>query len=82
MWEALRDIARAEGIAVNGLVTAIDRQRDGLGLTAAIRVYIVDFYRRDARLRETAAALPVTASSYAASAKNARKSSAPASRMT
>jgi hypothetical protein len=26
-------------------VTEIDGRRDGLGLTAAIRVYIVDFYR-------------------------------------
>jgi predicted DNA-binding ribbon-helix-helix protein len=46
MWESLRDIARRRDIGLNELVTEIDGRRDGLGLTAAIRVYIVDFYRR------------------------------------
>jgi predicted DNA-binding ribbon-helix-helix protein len=46
MWEALRDIARDSGITVNDLVDRIDRNREGdEGLTAAIRVYIVKFYR-------------------------------------
>ena len=45
MWDSLRDIAQRLGIGVNQLVTEIDGRRDGLGLTAAIRVYIVDFYR-------------------------------------
>ncbi|HYM73056.1 MAG TPA: ribbon-helix-helix domain-containing protein [Stellaceae bacterium] len=63
MWEALRDIARAEQVALNELVTAIDEHRDGLNLTAAIRVYIVDFYRRAARSRaEPATAKPRLAS--------------------
>ena len=45
MWESLRDIARQRGVGLNDLVTEIDGRRDGLGLTAAIRVYIVEFYR-------------------------------------
>lgn len=45
MWEALRDIARHRALALNDLVTEIDRERDASSLTAAIRVYIVDFYR-------------------------------------
>jgi predicted DNA-binding ribbon-helix-helix protein len=45
MWDSLRDIAQRLGIGVNELVTEIDGRREGLGLTAAIRVYIVDFYR-------------------------------------
>jgi predicted DNA-binding ribbon-helix-helix protein len=45
MWESLRDIAQRLDIGVNDLVTEIDGRRNGLGLTAAIRVYIVDFYR-------------------------------------
>jgi predicted DNA-binding ribbon-helix-helix protein len=49
MWEALREIARAEQGGLNDLVTQIDRRRNGLSLTAAIRVHIVDFYRRGAR---------------------------------
>lgn len=46
MWEGLQDIARRREMALNDLVTEIERNRDMPGLTAAIRVYIVDFYRR------------------------------------
>ena len=46
MWEGLQDIARRRGMTLNDLVTEIERDRDMPGLTAAIRVYIVDFYRR------------------------------------
>ena len=45
MWEALLEIARQRQTNVNQLVTEIDRHRDSSSLTAAIRVYIVDFYR-------------------------------------
>jgi predicted DNA-binding ribbon-helix-helix protein len=45
MWEALRDIARLQGVGLNDLVTEIDRRRQASSLTAAIRVYIVGFYR-------------------------------------
>src|SRR5262245_4613653 len=51
MWEALRDIARDRDISVNELVTEIDRHRGAPSLTAAIRVYIVDFYRNAAGFR-------------------------------
>lgn len=50
MWEALRDIALHQNATIHDLVTEIDRRRTASSLTAAIRVYIVDFYR--------AAALP------------------------
>jgi predicted DNA-binding ribbon-helix-helix protein len=50
MWDALRDIAHRQQVTVHDLVTDIDRERTASSLTAAIRVYIVDFYR--------AAALP------------------------
>jgi predicted DNA-binding ribbon-helix-helix protein len=46
MWEGLHDIARRRGMTLNDLVTEIERDRVTPGLTAAIRVYIVDFYRR------------------------------------
>ena len=51
MWEALHDIARRQNVTIHMLVTDIDRRRTASSLTAAIRVYIVDFYR--------AAALPM-----------------------
>ena len=50
MWDALRDIAQRQHSTVHDLVTEIDRERTASSLTAAIRIYIVDFYR--------AAALP------------------------
>jgi len=49
MWDALRDIARDRDMPLNELVTEIDRHRGAPSLTAAIRVYIVDFYRNAAR---------------------------------
>src|SRR5438477_1362581 len=45
MWEALQEIARRQETNINQLVTEIDRRRKSSSLTAAIRVYIVDFYR-------------------------------------
>jgi predicted DNA-binding ribbon-helix-helix protein len=50
MWDALHDIADRLRVTMHDLVTVIDRERTASSLTAAIRVYIVDFYR--------AAALP------------------------
>ncbi len=45
MWDALQDVARRQHLTVHDLVTRIDRGRTSSGLTAAIRVYIVNFYR-------------------------------------
>jgi predicted DNA-binding ribbon-helix-helix protein len=45
MWDALREIAGRRGMSLNDLVTEIDRDRAASGLTAAIRVYIVGYYR-------------------------------------
>ena len=45
MWEALHEITHQRQTNLNELVTEIDRRRDASSLTAAIRVYIVDFYR-------------------------------------
>jgi predicted DNA-binding ribbon-helix-helix protein len=72
MWDALRDIARTRAMALNDLVTEIGRNRGAPSLTAAIRVYIVDFYRNAA----------ATARAQAASDRNARRSSDFASRIT
>jgi len=56
MWEVLLEIARQRQTNVNQLVTEIDRQRVSSSLTAAIRVYIVDFYRAAAIRPDRAAA--------------------------
>src|SRR4029079_18700520 len=57
MWEALRDISGRRTLTVHDLVTEIDRSRTASSLTAAIRVYIVDFYRV-ASLPDGEAAIP------------------------
>jgi|SRR5580704_9319110 predicted DNA-binding ribbon-helix-helix protein len=80
MWDALRDIARGREMPVNDLVTEIAQNLDAPGLTAAIRVYIVDFYRSAAGIGITRS-LP-SESAHAAVARNSRKSSALASRIT
>ena len=44
-WEALRAIARARERTINDLVSGIDRERIG-NLLSAIRLYVLDYYRR------------------------------------
>src|SRR5579864_172853 len=45
MWEALHQICRREGKTLNEIVTEIDRQRVASSLTAAIRVYLLSYFR-------------------------------------
>lgn len=55
-WEALQDVARAEGVSVAALVQRIDHRRGqpsenlagsggDIGLSGAIRVYLLAHYR-------------------------------------
>lgn len=53
MWEALQEISRRLEMTIHDLVTSIDNYRTASTLTAAIRVYIVDFYRSAWRGGET-----------------------------
>ena len=45
MWEALDEICRRESTGINDLVSLIDRQRRESKLTAAIRVFVMAYYR-------------------------------------
>jgi predicted DNA-binding ribbon-helix-helix protein len=45
MWDALREITQLRGMTLHQLITEIDQTRETSSLTAAIRVYIVEFYR-------------------------------------
>jgi predicted DNA-binding ribbon-helix-helix protein len=47
-WDALKDIAAAEGASAAELVARIDASRGDSGLSGAIRVWILDYYRRRA----------------------------------
>ena len=45
MWNSLQDIGLREGMSVNEICSNIDQIRGPLGLTQAIRVFIVGYYR-------------------------------------
>lgn len=44
-WDALRDIATAQGQTVPSLVAEIDNTRGACGLSTAIRLYVLDYFR-------------------------------------
>lgn len=44
-WEALKEAAAAEGVTLAALVTKIDAERGGAGLSSAVRVWVLDYVR-------------------------------------
>jgi predicted DNA-binding ribbon-helix-helix protein len=44
-WDALAEIARARRLSLNALVSEIDESREG-NLSGAIRVFVLDWFRR------------------------------------
>jgi predicted DNA-binding ribbon-helix-helix protein len=44
-WRDLREIARRRGLSLNALVAAVDAERPG-NLSSALRVFVLDCYRR------------------------------------
>ena len=53
MWTSLTDICRREDHTINEIISLIDEKRAGTNLTAAIRVFIICYYR-DAALNNVA----------------------------
>jgi predicted DNA-binding ribbon-helix-helix protein len=45
MWEALDEIGKREGKTLHELCSIIDQYRDESSLTAAIRVFILSYFR-------------------------------------
>lgn len=45
-WDALREAAAAEGLSLAALVGRIDAERGSAGLSGAVRVWVLDYYRR------------------------------------
>jgi len=41
-WDALREIAAAQGVSLAGLIARIDAGRAGENLSSAIRVYVLE----------------------------------------
>jgi predicted DNA-binding ribbon-helix-helix protein len=46
MWEALYDIAKIQRRTPHEVIADVDDHREQATLSSAIRVYIVEFYRR------------------------------------
>ena len=45
-WVALRDIAAAEQRSLASIVADIDRHRGSAGLSGAVRVWVLDYFRK------------------------------------
>jgi predicted DNA-binding ribbon-helix-helix protein len=56
-WAALKDIARERGQSLRSLVAEIDAGRSGGNLSSAVRLHVLDHYRRQA-LRASSLSLP------------------------
>jgi len=45
MWDALSEICRRERLTVHDVCTAIDARRSASTLTAALRVFVMEYFR-------------------------------------
>lgn len=45
-WHALKDIARERSMSLRSIVAEIDASRRGGNLSSAVRLYVLDHYRR------------------------------------
>jgi predicted DNA-binding ribbon-helix-helix protein len=50
-WSAFREIAANQKVSLSDLVTQIDDQRQHSNLSSAIRLFVLDHYRRMAELK-------------------------------
>lgn len=48
-WDALREAAAAQGLTLAALVGRIDAERGPAGLSGAVRVWVLDYYKRAAQ---------------------------------
>jgi len=51
-WDALREIADDKQVAISTLVATIDHTRTTSNLSSAIRVFVLDHFRRSDRARK------------------------------
>jgi predicted DNA-binding ribbon-helix-helix protein len=45
-WSALKEIAIVQGTTVSAIIGAIDLKRDHTNLCSALRLFVLDFYRK------------------------------------
>lgn len=44
-WDALKDVAKEDGVALSGLIAEIDGTRGGSGLSSAVRIWLLARFR-------------------------------------
>ncbi len=52
-WQAVRDITDKRKVTVSELLRDIDRTRDNANLSSAVRVYVLDQFRRQAEAAQS-----------------------------
>jgi len=53
-WEALQTAAMREHTTLAGLVAAIDAKRGAAGLSSAVRVWVLDYFRNEPKAKNSA----------------------------
>ena len=61
-WEALKDVAKIKRMPVAQLVQSIDRERGEGGLSSAVRIWLLAYFRLDSDRDAVRAAPPSDAS--------------------
>ena len=51
-WNALKEIAKARGVTLSELVAAIDSERQQENLSSTIRLFVLEFYRKQLSEKE------------------------------
>ncbi|MEQ1717997.1 MAG: ribbon-helix-helix domain-containing protein [Hyphomicrobium sp.] len=44
-WDALKEVAKEDGVALSGLIAEIDGTRGGSGLSSAVRIWLLARFR-------------------------------------
>jgi predicted DNA-binding ribbon-helix-helix protein len=52
-WEALKTVAAQEKLSLSSLIARVDAEREDSGLSSAIRVWLLDYYRNERRREGT-----------------------------
>ncbi|MEJ0063368.1 MAG: ribbon-helix-helix domain-containing protein [Alphaproteobacteria bacterium] len=60
MWQALEDISARESVAIRDLCSIVDERRRGNNLTAAVRLFIIGYFRIAAMGANPLPPLPTT----------------------
>jgi predicted DNA-binding ribbon-helix-helix protein len=52
-WDAFKEIAAAQGTSVYRLIESIDSKRQDTNLSSAIRLFVLDYYKRRPAMKRT-----------------------------